>query len=127
MHLKLDIGPFVAQGVVLLEISQLREKLQEVIVFVEIFCVQALKVQYSALISDICGSCITCKHLSDCALCLSLSLVFISIFIYLCLRPSKHFASVLRGVLSLWKTEVSISLCKPGALKQITSLGARRG
>lgn len=25
MHLKLDIGPFVAQGVVLVEISQLRE------------------------------------------------------------------------------------------------------
>lgn len=125
--MKLDIGPFVAQGVVLVEISQLREKLQEVIFLWKFFCVQALKVQYSGLISHICGSCITCKHLSDCALSLSLSLVFISILIYLCLSLSKHFAPVLRAVLSLWKTEVSISLRKPGALKQITSLGARRG
>lgn len=94
---------FVAWGTVLVEISQIREKLWEVIVFVEIFCVAGT--QSALLLLLFCSYFSHLWKLRNvsifrvCALSLSLSLVFISLLIYLCLRPSKHFAPVLRVLL----------------------------
>lgn len=94
---------FFAWGVVLVEISQMRERLWEAAVFVAVFVCPALQGLYSAPVSHAEGSCLTCKHLSGMGT-RSFSQSCFYAFIYLCLRPSKCFSPVLRVLLYLWKT-----------------------
>lgn len=84
---------FFAWGVVLVEISQMRERLWEVAGFVAICAWPALQGLYSALISHTQGSCLTCEHLSGMGT-RSFSQSCFYAFIYLCFRPSKCFPPV---------------------------------